>query len=258
MSKSYLTPLLIVLAILAVLAGSIYLYLKIFRGVPELPVPEMPTVSPPPAPPPAPPPPAIILPDVDDSDDFIRPLVRELSSHPQLAKWLVNEDLARRFVTLVDNVARGESPRVHVPFLEPQRGFEVREKEGRTVISQRSFRRYDLLTAAFTSLDTGGSVELYRTLSPLFEEAYTELGNPDTFDDALGKAIDRLLAVEVPGNDVEVRPRLRAYGFADPALEDLGAAEKHLLRLGPDNAREIQAKLLAFKTALALTRTQGE
>ena len=257
MSNSYLKPLLIVLAIVAILAGSFYLYLKLVRGVPELPEPEMPTVSPPPEEPP-PPPPAIILPALDDSDDFIRPLVRELSSHPQLARWLVNDELVRRFVTVIDNVSRGESPRVHVPFLEPKGGFEVREKDGRTVIAQRSFRRYDLFTAVVASLDTGGSVRLYRDLYPLFEEAYAELGNPDTFDDALGKAIDRLLAVEVPGGDVEVRRRVSAFGFADPQLEGLGAAEKHLLRLGPDNAREIQAKLLAFKTALALTRTQEE
>ncbi len=259
MPRNYVSPLLAALAILAVLAGSVYLYLKIFRGVPVLPEPEMPTVSPPREDePPPPPPPPLVLPALDDSDAFVRPLVKELSSHPQVAKWLVTEDLARRFVTVIDNVARGENARVHVPFLEPDGGFEVEQRRGRAVISRRSFRRYDLLAAVVGSLDTAGSVRLYRDLAPLFEEAYGELGNPETFEQALGQAIDRILAVPVPADEIEVKRRITSYGFADRELENLDPAEKQLLRLGPDNAREIQAKLLALKTALALTRTRDE
>lgn len=259
MERENVSPLLIAVAIVAVLAGSVYLYLKIFRGVPELPEPEMPSVSPPPErEEPPPPPPALLLPDLEESDDFVRPLVAGLSSHPRLAAWLVNDRLVERFVTVVDNVARGQSPRVHVPFLAPEGELAVTEQGGDAVIAEKSFRRYDLLTAVVTSLDTDGAVRLYRDLAPLFEEAYAELGNPDAFEDALIKAIDRLLAVELPEGDIEVRQRVSAYAFADPELERLSPAAKHLLRLGPYNAREVQAKLLAFKTALALTRPIGE
>lgn len=254
----YVSPLLIALAIVAVLAGSVYLYLRIFRSVPELPEPHMPTVSPPPREtPPPPPPPPLVLPALDESDTFIRPLVEELSSRPELVGWLVNENLVRRFVTAVDNVARGESPRVHVPFLEPGSGFSVEEeRNGRTVIAERSFERYDAVAAVVGSLDTAGTVRLFRDLEPLFEEAYDELGNPDTFEEALTKAIDRMLAVNVP-DEIAVTRGIKSYRFADRRLERLSPAAKHLLRMGPDNAREIQAKLRELKRALELTRDEG-
>lgn len=257
MERPYASPLLIALAIVAVLAGSVYLYWKIFRGVPELPSPDMPSVSPQPESEPPPPPPPLELPDLEASDAFVRSLVEGLSAHPRLAAWLVNDHLVERFVTVVDNVARGESPRRQVPFLAPEEGFAVAPADGGPVIADRSFRRYDLLTAVVTSLDTDGAVRLYRDLGPLFDEAYDELGNPDSFEDALGKAIDRLLAVKVPAGEIELRERVNAYGFADPGLESLSPAAKHLLRMGPSNAREVQAKLRELKSALALTRPAG-
>lgn len=252
----YLSPLLIVLVILALLAGSVYLYLKVFRSVPELPQAEMPEPTPPPRyeEPPPPPPPPLILPELAESDEFVRQLVAGLSSHPRLTGWLMNEGLVRRFVVVVDNVARGDSPKRHVRFLEPENPFGVEEAAGRTVISEESRRRYDVLAAAVGSLDTTGSVRLYRDLSPLFEEAYGELGNPDTFDEALGAAIDRILAVEVPAGEIEVEERIESWAFADPKLERLGPVEKNLLRMGPENARQIQAKLREIRSALAVTR----
>lgn len=252
----YLSPLLIGLVILAVLAGSAYFYVKIFRGVPNLPEHELPRVSTRPkgTMPAAELPEPLKLPSLEESDDFIRPLVEQLSAHPDLAAWLVNENLARRFVTSVDNVARGESPRAQLPFIDLKGGFKVGKKDGKSVVAQRSFRRYNFLTAIVTSLDTAGSVELFRDLQPLFEKAYGELGHPNTFEDALFSALERLIAVEVPEGGIEVTQRLQAYGFADQQLEALGPVEKHLLRMGPDNAREIQAKLLTLKTALTLTR----
>jgi hypothetical protein len=40
------------------------------------------------------------------------------------------------------------------------------------------------------------------------------------------------------------------FKFADPQLEGLAAAQKQLLRTGPDNMRRIKAKLREIKEAL--------
>jgi hypothetical protein len=40
------------------------------------------------------------------------------------------------------------------------------------------------------------------------------------------------------------------YAYADPALEALGPVEKHLLRMGPRNARLVQGKAKALREAL--------
>ena len=42
------------------------------------------------------------------------------------------------------------------------------------------------------------------------------------------------------------------YGYADPKLEAMPAAQKQLLRMGPENARAVQAKLREIALALGI------
>ena len=41
------------------------------------------------------------------------------------------------------------------------------------------------------------------------------------------------------------------YEFEDPQLEALSAGQKAMLRLGPDNARRVKAKLRALRAEIA-------
>jgi hypothetical protein len=41
------------------------------------------------------------------------------------------------------------------------------------------------------------------------------------------------------------------YEFADPEIEELSAAQRQLLRFGPDNVTTIQQKLSEIRAALA-------
>jgi hypothetical protein len=203
--------------------------------------------------------PAIPLPALNASDAVVRELVARLSANPQLAKWLVNDDLVRRFVATVSNLAEGASPSSHVRFLTPASAFAVREANGRAFVDPASYRRYDLATEAFVSLDIAGTAKLYRELRPLLDEAYQELGYPGaSFDEALGAAIVRLRAVQVPAQAPELVPQGAAgWAYADPKLEDLTSAEKHLLRMGPENARRAQAKLGELAAALGISSPPG-
>jgi hypothetical protein len=256
--------LLIALAIVVLILGSGYLFNRFFPVFPEdvgaeleraakaperVSLEDAATEPPPPAP--------LELPVLAQSDELVRRLVGELSSHPELAAWLVHEDLAKLLVKTVDNIAHGESPRPHLAFLAPEGGFGVTRHDGGIFASKTSYRRYDLVTAVVASLDTAGSVRLYRDLYPLFEEAYGELGNPGRFEESLLAAIDRLLEVPIGEGEIKLKRRVTDYRFADSELEKLGQVEKHLLRMGAHNAREVQAKLRALKTALALTRSEG-
>jgi hypothetical protein len=187
------------------------------------------------------------------SDLVVRELVSEISSHPKLAAWLVNEDLVRRFVASVDNIASGVSPRAHLDFLRPKEGFEVdQRRNGVLVIETDSYGRYDLVAQVFTSLDTEGTVALYRELKPLVDEAYAEIGPADAkFDDRLDRAFDRLLAVPVLEGPAEVEQLIVTYVWADDELEALSGAQRHFLRMGPENVSLIQAKLGELRAALA-------
>ena len=197
--------------------------------------------------------PAIELPPIGESDAFVRELVGQLSSHPELASWLVTKDLVRRFTMIVDNIAEGVSPRAHLRFLDPEEPFQAVERANRFYIDPAGYERYNLVADVFESLDMAGSVELYRNIKPLIDEAYRELGRAEgRFDETLSLAIEHLLETPVPDDSVELISRFRSYHHADPNLESLSPAQRHFFRMGPRNVQKIQAKLRELARGLGL------
>ncbi|MCB1009481.1 MAG: DUF3014 domain-containing protein [Acidobacteria bacterium] len=242
----------VVLVIAAFFVGSRWFRPKSSEPPPPVGAAVQQTAEPTPAPP-TPDPSIGPLPALDDSDAFVRDLVAKLSDRPELATFLVPEHLVRRFVATVDNLAEGVSPGTHLVHLRPAEGFSARKVDGRWLIDPRSYQRYDLATSVFLSLDSEKAARLYGGLRPLFDAAYEELGYPGrTFDQTLAAAIDRMLAVEPPLSPPELVPQATVFVYADPELEALPAAEKHLLRLGPENVRRVQGKLRELARAIGL------
>lgn len=196
------------------------------------------------------------LPPLDASDALVARLSGELSERPELARYLATDGLIRRFTAAIDNISHGVSPRTNLPELIPAGGYRVLSGDGeRARPDPESYHRYDAPAAVLVSLDTEGTARLYRRLEPLIEQAYRDLGYPEGgFDATLARALDHLLAAPVPPADPELVPAGRGGGFAyaDPELENLSAAQKHLLRAGPENVRRIQAKLRELRRALDL------
>jgi len=246
----------------ALVAVGIGGYLFLLRRAPQAP----PPVPPPPeavAQPPSAGPPASVpeekaapetpLPPLADSDPLARELASALSSRPELAAWLATKDLIQTFAAAVDNVAEGASPRPHLPFLAPEGLFRAEQRKDRLYVGAKSYARYDSIADVVASLEPQGCAQLYQRLKPLIDEAYRELGHPATsFDDALRRAITRLLATPVVEGQVELTPRVISYAFADPGLEAMSPAQKHLLRMGPRNVRMIQAELRQIAGALGI------
>jgi hypothetical protein len=103
------------------------------------------------------------------------------------------------------------------------------------------------------SIDAAGAARLYGTLKPRIDEAYRELGYPDTpFDRTLERAIVLLLGTPASDGAARLEPKGIGYGYADPALEGLTAAQKQLLRTGPRNVRLIQSSLRRIAIALGI------
>ena len=70
------------------------------------------------------------------------------------------------------------------------------------------------------------------------------------FNDRLMEAIDDLLATpELDAPAKLLRPRV-LYEFADPDLETRSAGQKILLRMGPENAARLKAKLWEIRREL--------
>ena len=195
--------------------------------------------------------PPFVVPAMAESDAVIAQLVSTLSAHPELTRWLATDALVERFVAAIDNIAEGESPRVHVAFAGPKSGFKVEKTGSEVTIDPASYQRYDTFTAVVRSLDTAGTARLLRNLEPLLNEGYRNLGYPEgSFRDTFFNAVDELLAVPVRDTPLQLKSKILSYHYRDPELEKLTDAQKHLLRMGPENIRAIQAKLRELRTAL--------
>lgn len=212
-----------------------------------------------PAPPPttvaaaSPSPSPIELPSLEGSDALVRQLAAGLSSHPLFAVALSGKELIRGFAAAVVNVADAESPAPHLTALAPKGAFRNIRRGRRTVIDPASYGRYDAIADAFVSLDAAKSAGVYRTLEPLLESAYRELGHVEGgFGKALARAVAVLLAVPLVEADVEVRLDNKGvvWEYAERRLESLTPPQKHLLRMGPRNVQKVQAKLRELAAAL--------
>ncbi len=195
----------------------------------------------------------VAVPPLDESDSVVRDLVRKITSHPAALAWLATNGLIRNFTVVVTNVSEGLTPAKHLRALRLSSPFRVLERGDRLVIDPKSYERYDGIAAAAASIDAAGAARLYATLKPRIGEAYGQLGMPpDSFDGALERAIVALLRVPVIDGPVRVEPKGIGYRYADPDLEGLTAAQKHLLRTGPRNVRLIQGALREIALALGV------
>jgi hypothetical protein len=195
------------------------------------------------------------VPQLDASDDFVRALVRQLSQKPEWAAWLATGNLVRAFVVSVDKVAVGSSPAKELKPAAPATRFATLGN-GRTLrIDPRSYERYNATANVIDAIDPEGAARAYRRLRPLMQQAFDELGYANlSFDDRLARALGLLVDVPVQEGDVMLRATSVTFQFADPELEALSPAQKHMLRMGPHNMRLVQTKLRAFARAAGLTQ----
>jgi len=128
--------------------------------------------------------------------------------------------------------------------LTPNKSFTVVTKGEALYLNPQSYRRYDLVADAFSSLDAKAAVRIFREVRPLFQQAYRELGYPNQdFQETLIQAIRELLDTPVVQGDIAVVHAVTTYQMVDENLEDLDDAQKDLLRMGPQNIRKVQNKL---------------
>ena len=198
------------------------------------------------------------VPPLDASDDFVRALINQLSQKPEWAAWLASGDLIRSFVVSIDRIAVGSSPGKELKPVAPPGKFQTLGT-GRTLrIDPASYDRYNALANVVDAIDPDGAARAYRRLRPLMQQAFDELGYVNLpFDERLARALGQLVDVPVQEGDVMLKATSVTFQYADPELEELSPAQKHMLRMGPHNMRLVQTKLRAFARAAGLTQTGG-
>ncbi|HVC30902.1 MAG TPA: DUF3014 domain-containing protein [Steroidobacteraceae bacterium] len=191
------------------------------------------------------------LPPLDHSDPVAQDSLIGLLGKPAVAKLLVSHHIIRDAVVTVDNLPRSKVAAELRP-VHPTAGETIVDNQGgATVLSQQNYARYAPFIDVVRSLDPRALAAVYFRLYPLFQQAYESLGYPGKyFNDRLVQTIDSLLATpDVRGPIELVRPKV-FYQFADPRLEALPAGQKLLIRMGPQNASIIEAKLRQFRAAI--------
>jgi hypothetical protein len=190
------------------------------------------------------------LPALAASDPLLVAAIIELVGNPRVQDLLQLPGLVRRVVVAVDNLPRNRLPVENWPVKPVGGSLRVSRGAGgdTLAIDPANAARYANYVTLIESVDVQKLVALYVRTYPLFQQAYVELGYPQRyFNDRLLQVIDHLLATPQPAGPLKlVQPRL-AYEFADPELQALSVGQKTLLRLGPDHAARVKARLAALR-----------
>jgi len=194
----------------------------------------------------------IALPALEGSDALVGMLAGTLSSNPRVAAWLATDGLIRNFTAVIDNIAGGTSPGVHLGSLRPASPFMVTGEDDALLLDPQSYNRYAPVAAAVASVDLQAAAQLCGTLRPRLDEAFAELGGSESFEAALERAIVVLLRTPALDGDIRLVANDGTYAFRDAALESLTPAQKHLARMGPENTRVIQDKLRRIALAMGI------
>ncbi len=212
-------------------------------AAPEVPVEPAAEVPAPPAAPPA----------VTVEDEFTT-----LFDWQQYGDLFLLKTLINHFVVTVDNLTGPKLPQKFAFTRPPAGKFAVQKGADQSdYIDPANYQRYSKFVQFAQAADVSRFVAFYVKHYALFQLAYEDLGYPGRyFNDRLVDVIEHVLqAPDVRGPIKLVRPKVY-YNFADPELEALSAGQKILIRIGPDHAAVVKAKLQELRQALTSLKRQ--
>jgi hypothetical protein len=191
------------------------------------------------------------LPELNDSDHALSEALGVAAPGAPIAQYLVPESLIRHLVVTVDNLPRQKVAVDKRPVMPTPGTFIADGDELHATLDRQNFKRYEPLVEMLHKADMARISAVYLRFYPLFQKAYQDLGYPTGyFNDRLVQVIDNLLSAPQLTGPIElVRPNVM-YLFADPHLEALPAGQKVLIRMGPDNAAAVKAKLMELRALI--------
>ena len=197
----------------------------------------------------------------------VNAVVNKALGRKTLLRHFYLDPLARRFVASVDGLGRKPAP-TDLWLLKPIPGELKMVTSSRqpdtSLLKRANSQRYAGLVQWIARTDSAQLIELYARMYPLLQQTYVDLGHPNGyFNDRVIEVIDLMLATPMPKPPLRLRPpradkpvsttatppRPR-FEFDDPALESLATGQKILLRVGPENAAVLKAKLKVLRSGL--------
>jgi len=207
----------------------------------------------------------IPLPMLTESDPVVLESLEGMVGEPAVRQYVVGDNVISRVVATIDMLGSRQVPAVVQAVSGPASNFEVVENDNpetiitneegdpipQFIIDPANYARYTPYVELLEAADTAELIDNYRSMYPLFQEAYRQMGYADAdFNNRLVEIIDDLLATpEITGPINLVKPEA-FYLFTDPDLESRSAGQKILLRMGNENAARVKAKLAEIKAGL--------
>jgi hypothetical protein len=192
------------------------------------------------------------LPALATSDVAVFDALAALVGRDPAGRFLVLPDIIRRVVVAVDNLPRERLAQRLSPVKPVPGAFAVANGAGKQVVAAGNAARYTPYVRALDAVDAGTLVAIYIRFYPLFQQAYRDLGYPKGyFNDRLVEVLDLMVAAPEPAGPIALVQEKVMYEFADPKLESLPVGQKMLLRMGPENAKKVKAKLGEIRALVA-------
>jgi Protein of unknown function (DUF3014) len=196
------------------------------------------------------------LPSLQDSDAPLTTDLGTLLGADKVAQYLMPDAVVRRFVATIDNLPRRKIAERLRPLKPVSGSFAVQrstaDNEEVITLAPENYARYDALVKLLTSADSAQVAATYRRYYPLLQKQYEELGFPDQyFNDRLVAVIDHLLQAPEVSEPIKLTQPNVFFEFADPGLEARSSGQKMLIRMGPQNAAAVKAKLKELRAAIA-------
>ena len=196
------------------------------------------------------------LPPLEESDNKVKEILSEIIGSDLIKKFFRESAIIHRFVVTVDSLPTKEIP-LKYRLLPPasEKLLVQKDTSDKVTLDPENFKRYDAFIQLLGKIDTDQFVKWYTRFYPLIQEDYDSLGYKNKyFNDRFIAVIDHLLETpEATGPLVLVQPRV-FYEFADPALQNLSAGQKTLLRIGPANTAIVKARLIDIKKSLTASQ----
>ncbi|MCG7563490.1 DUF3014 domain-containing protein [Pseudoalteromonas sp. McH1-42] len=190
------------------------------------------------------------LPSLDDSDVALSEQISNYLNDTAM-DLVVTEDMIRRSVVFVDNLAQGKVAKKHFPVSKPKDSFMVIEDDI-IITDPNSFERYTPYVNMLNAMSTAQLVRTYNKFRPLIGEAYEEIGyDSGEFDLTLQEALGELLETPIPETSLPLLQESVTYKYAYAEWEQLSDAQKLFLRMGPENMKKMKKRLQDLKVALA-------
>jgi hypothetical protein len=192
------------------------------------------------------------LPTLDESDVLIKQKLLALPWKAGLASLFVSEEMIRRFVVQVDNIAQGRLVPEQSLFKGLTQDFKAKQSGQQYQLDIANYQRYQRYLDLLESAPKAEVVGLFNQIYPLMQQAYLELGYPEAqFRDRVQQAITLLLAAPEIADGPMLTLDSVQYSFADAEIEQLPMAHKQMVRLGLQNQQRLKLLLVAYQPLLA-------